>query len=280
MTFPIKLLVATVVWLLFYLVTFRSCQQELCMACAPPPVSPTDTIEAEKALPLYFKWSDPEAYVGKGIEAWVQQELQRGDTAQVLQITGLYFEGEDVPLGAENMGLARASEVARLFDGKLSPDELQLRARQVEPPEGATRVVFEGALLEWVDPEVSNSVDRLADRVSIRFPPGSAAREYAPEVDAYLVQLAGQLKSTGGRVKLTGHTDNSGLPAQNQKLGLARAESVRKILVANGVPAAQILIASRGSDLPVAANDTEEGRHQNRRVEIQFVPSAEPQQKD
>jgi|AntRauTorckE5430_2_1112549.scaffolds.fasta_scaffold11375_1 outer membrane protein OmpA-like peptidoglycan-associated protein len=276
MTFPIKLLAVVAVWLLFYLITFRACQEELCLACDP--IAPAqDTVVTEAALPLYFKWSDPEAYVDKGIEALIQQTTQSGDTTQLLQITGLYFEGEAKLNDDDNMGLARASEVARLFDGRIDSSRLRLRARQVEAPESAKEEPFAGALFEWVDRHQNSTVDRLEDRIAIRFPVGSANREYAPDVDAFLVQLAEDLKASGQIVRLTGHTDNTGSVQQNIQLGRARAEAIKQFLVAAGVPSDFVLTESKGGALPVAANETAEGRYQNRRVEVRFI---QPQQND
>lgn len=276
MTFPIKLLAAVAVWLLFYLITFRACQDELCLACDP--IAPTrDTIISEATLPLYFKWSDPEVYVDTGIEALIKQTAERGDTNQLLQITGLYFEGEAQLRNDQNMGLARALEVARLFDGRIDSSRLRLRARQVEAPESAKEDPFAGALFEWVDRHQNSTVDRLEDRIAIRFPVGSANREYAPDVDAFLIQLADDLKASGQAVRLTGHTDNTGSVQQNIQLGRARAEAIKQFLVAKGVPSGLILTESKGGALPVAANETAEGRYQNRRVEVRFI---QPQQND
>ncbi len=268
-----KFLVAALVWLLFYLATFRGCQEELCQACdPPPPVTVADTLPEEAGLPVYFKWSDAEAYIGTGVEAFLRSKATGGDSSQLLEITGLYFEGEQAASGSENLGLARAKEVARLFDGLLDSMRLQLRARQVETPEDAQSAPFEGALFEWVDPKSQSAVDQLADRVSIRFPTGSADRVYAPEVDSFLIELAAQLRSSGQRVRITGHTDNTGSAEKNVGLGLARAEAVKQFLVNAGVPESQLTTDSKGDALPVASNATEEGRYQNRRVEVRIEP--------
>ncbi len=277
MSFPLKLLLAIVVWLVFYLLTFNGCHEALCHACDEAPqeiTESTDTIPAaDPDYPLYFKWSDPEAYIGTGVEAFLRKQAAEGDSLQLLEITGLYFEGEKTAAGSENLGLARAREVARLFDGLLDSTRLQLRARQVEAPEDATSAPFEGALFEWVDPKSQNSVEQLDDRVAIRFPTGSADRVYAPEVDAFLVELAERLRSSGQRLRITGHTDNTGSAEKNLSLGLARAEAVKQFLVKAGVSASQIATDSKGDAQPVASNATGEGRYQNRRVEVRIEPN-------
>jgi len=81
----------------------------------------------------------------------------------------------------------------------------------------------------------------------------------------------------GRRILVAGHTDNVGNPQGNLKLSAARAEAVRDWLVdASGMAPTQFAIQGYGDTRPVADNDTEAGRAQNRRVEITLVPEARP----
>jgi outer membrane protein OmpA-like peptidoglycan-associated protein len=72
-------------------------------------------------------------------------------------------------------------------------------------------------------------------------------------------------------LELIGYTDITGTARNNQKLSLARAESVKKYLIKKGVPASRISTRGKGSADPIADNKTKEGRAQNRRVEIHSV---------
>jgi len=69
-------------------------------------------------------------------------------------------------------------------------------------------------------------------------------------------------------VRIIGHTDSTGTDAINNPLSIERAASTRDYLVARGVPAGSIRIEGRGSREPVADNNSDAGRAQNRRVEI------------
>ena len=75
-------------------------------------------------------------------------------------------------------------------------------------------------------------------------------------------------KAEDGKLLLVGHTDSDGDAQANVALGLKRANSVKDYLVTNGVDAHKIEVSSKGESMPIAPNDTEEGRAQNRRVEI------------
>ena len=69
-------------------------------------------------------------------------------------------------------------------------------------------------------------------------------------------------------VQIYGHTDNVGSHAANEKVSNARATEVKNYLTNAGVPKARLTSQGLAYDYPVASNDTEAGRAQNRRVEI------------
>ena len=72
-------------------------------------------------------------------------------------------------------------------------------------------------------------------------------------------------------MRLTGHTDNIGSDASNKVLGQRRADIIKNYLIQKGVDASKIQTSSQGESAPVATNDTENGRAQNRRVELQII---------
>ncbi|WP_456082874.1 OmpA family protein [Leptotrichia sp.] len=74
-------------------------------------------------------------------------------------------------------------------------------------------------------------------------------------------------------IRIIGHTDSKGSDEYNMKLGMRRAISVRNKLVEFGLDPARIIgVESMGEREPVATNETEEGRFENRRIEFQFSP--------
>lgn len=75
-------------------------------------------------------------------------------------------------------------------------------------------------------------------------------------------------------IQVIGHTDNVGEAAYNQDLSQRRAVAVAEVLRANGVPSGRISTVGRGEDAPIASNQTDSGRAQNRRVEIIIRPNA------
>ena len=95
------------------------------------------------------------------------------------------------------------------------------------------------------------------------------------EAKANLTQFAEVLKSTpDADVAILGHTDNVGTEKANQSVSEKRAKAVAKHLEAQGVESKQIKdVLGMNFSQPVASNDTEEGRAQNRRVEVYMYAS-------
>ncbi|MEE1946249.1 OmpA family protein [Pedobacter sp. KR3-3] len=82
-----------------------------------------------------------------------------------------------------------------------------------------------------------------------------------------LDKLSSVLRENGGKVTSKGYASSEGTAAYNLKLSKDRANSVKTYLVNSGVNASQVTVKGFGEANPIASNDTEEGRIQNRRVE-------------
>ena len=84
-----------------------------------------------------------------------------------------------------------------------------------------------------------------------------------------LDKISAELKAnSGSRILLEGHASEEGTEEYNMQLSKDRANSVKTYLVNSGVPAKRISTKGYGETRPIASNATEEGRSQNRRVEI------------
>ena len=72
-------------------------------------------------------------------------------------------------------------------------------------------------------------------------------------------------------IKIVGHTDNVGKDEANQKLSDGRANAVMQDLIERGIAPERLQAEGRGETQPIDTNDTEEGRQNNRRVEIEIL---------
>jgi len=88
----------------------------------------------------------------------------------------------------------------------------------------------------------------------------------------YLKLIAADLIKNGEYIiEISGHTDNIGTQAYNQKLSEQRANSAKKALVENGVKPESIVVIGEGELKPMADNKTSKGRALNRRIEMKMV---------
>jgi OOP family OmpA-OmpF porin len=102
------------------------------------------------------------------------------------------------------------------------------------------------------------------------FDSAALTAEDVRQLDAVLANLKNFPPDIIGQIKVTiaGHTDSRGRDAYNQGLSERRAASVRDYIANAGFPASQMSTVGYGETQPVASNDTDEGRAQNRRVVI------------
>ncbi|HET7671449.1 MAG TPA: OmpA family protein [Burkholderiales bacterium] len=99
----------------------------------------------------------------------------------------------------------------------------------------------------------------------------SGKADLKPEGRAKLDELASQLRGVSfDQIAVTGHTDNVGSAAINQRLSERRADAVKNYLASRGVDANKIRTSGRGLSAPVADNKTAQGRARNRRVEVEI----------
>lgn len=73
-------------------------------------------------------------------------------------------------------------------------------------------------------------------------------------------------------IQIAGHTDSTGSEDYNRRLSEQRAESVKTALIGMGVNPSRLTTLGYGESRPIASNNTEGGRQQNRRVEVRIVP--------
>ena len=149
----------------------------------------------------------------------------------------------------------RADQAGRRADeARAAADAVNARADSIE--RASKRLVYEVTLSE--------------DKGGFKF--GKAVMPAQAKAD--LDQLVAQLKAepNGAYIEIEGHTDNAGPAAANYKLGLDRAEAVKRYLYdQHQVPLHKINVISYGEEKPIAPNKTKAGRAQNRRVVIKVL---------
>lgn len=161
--------------------------------------------------------------------------------AEVLVPAGQRYQMEYLSLGHRNTTANVAVPAGPNQDIRLT---MRYRRRRPTPEAPEQRVILEGVLFES----------------------GSATIERAsyPRLDR-VVEYMSHRPST--RIRVAGYTDNVGNPQRNRALSESRARAVRAYLVSHGIDGGRIEAVGFGDQNPIASNDTEEGRAQNRRIE-------------
>lgn len=125
-------------------------------------------------------------------------------------------------------------------------------------------------------------VERVGEGIAVTFDSGilfgfdSSTLQSAGQQN--LRDLAASLEEyEGTEVLVVGHTDSVGSDAYNQGLSERRAASARTFLIGSGLDGGRVRAVGMGENEPIASNDTDAGRQQNRRVEIAIFASDEMQ---
>jgi outer membrane protein OmpA-like peptidoglycan-associated protein len=120
-------------------------------------------------------------------------------------------------------------------------------------------------------------VVRNGDNITLDIPGGVTFAFDSANLNSQFYPVLDRVASTLGEynktvIEVAGHTDSVGSASYNQQLSEKRADSVAAYLGSRGIDRARMVTIGAGKDHPVASNSTEDGRAQNRRVEITIVP--------
>jgi len=149
----------------------------------------------------------------------------------------------------------KAGQAGTRADAAYSAAEaVNTRADAIE--KASRRIVYEVVLSE--------------DKGNFKFGKATMPDQAKGEIDQLVQQLKAEPK--GAYIEIEGHTDSAGDPQANYRLGLERAENVKRyIYEQHQVPLHRINVISYGEDKPIAPNKTRDGRAQNRRVVIKVL---------
>jgi len=159
---------------------------------------------------------------------------------------------------------------------KLNPFGFNESVERVIPYEEAVNLTFLKNLSGMVQTTEAASINYSAEKTkvmaqgewSINFATGSATIQSTSTDDIKTIYgILMQAEQT--KIKIIGHTDNTGNPGANMKLSDLRANSVAESLLAMGISVKRFqVVEGKGDTAPIADNNTTFGKSQNRRVEI------------
>ncbi|ABD56831.1 OmpA family protein [Jannaschia sp. CCS1] len=258
-------------------------------AAAAGPARFTATFDQAQGVRLRGRL--PGGAIGQSVQAFAAATFGAGTTDIATR------EVADLPQGWSIRVMAGLTALSQLEDGVLTiePDTLRLSGRtgDSELISALTRQIAEdlgpGAIFdmnvaydEALDPVASQPTPQecearirdIQDETKITFDPGSteinrAAGEVLDEIAEILPDCMHVSMEIGG------HTDAQGGETMNLNLSQSRANAVLNGLLARGVLVSNLAAQGYGESQPIADNETEDGREQNRRIEFRLLADAE-----
>jgi chemotaxis protein MotB len=218
------------------------------------------------------------AVVRRDLENRVEQ-LEAANQSLTAERIALIDENEDLRISTEQneREVTRLSRVKSKLAENLAKREALLAASNAEIEK--MRSGYDGLISDLEDEVAAGQIEieqlrsglRLNLSEEILFPSGSANLNASGQ--AVLRKVGRRLLELSHSIVVEGHTDDvpvaRGYPS-NWELAAARASSVVRLLSELGVEPTRLKVVSRGEFMPVASNDTAEGRAKNRRIEIQL----------
>ena len=186
------------------------------------------------------------------------QERTRQNETRIVQV--------DQKAGAAQTAANTAGSAASAADAKA----LTADGKAVAADQKATAAGAKAEAVEQAQRKIVYEVVLSENQGNFRFGDKSLPDSAKARID----ELVGQIKADpkGAFFEIEGHTDNVGDPMYNAKLGMDRAETVKRYLYEqHKIPLHKMNVISFGEEKPAADNKTRDGRAQNRRVVIRVL---------
>ncbi|MFP2994929.1 OmpA family protein [Spongiivirga sp. MCCC 1A20706] len=273
-------------WSIFGIWYYTCKTKNLCIE-RPVQLEEAETIRSNQNLSvladngdIIFQFDDQLQINNKNGSVFIPQRLMRFKDSifhylnknqdKELIIKGFYKSREADSNGS--YGLQRASFIKRLLvDHGINADRILVKANQ-EGYEYSDEGTYNGGiemLVNTITKERKVEIDKsitnktlYADFGSKEFVPDNTLKAFTAELKSYLD------RNPDKTVNIIGHTDNVGSAESNTFFGAQRALNVKNYLISQGIDANKLKNSSQGEAVPIASNDTEEGRAKNRRIEI------------
>ena len=209
-----------------------------------------------------------------------------------LNINGFAYENEDNLSAFPTLGEARANAVkSGLIDREIAGNQLSVSGFSFDgDSRDADSIVYgpisyalsrSGDMISDTGAEVETAAandgsdiakELRGDPLVLYFETGRAYVNLSQQERQLISRLNQYIdQNDQANIKITGHTDDSGSPDTNKRLGKERAEFLKSYLVRNGFQSNRINTVSQGETDPIASNNTADGRAKNRRAVMTIV---------
>ncbi|MBL0737980.1 OmpA family protein [Flavobacterium sp. GN10] len=198
---------------------------------------------------------------------------------QKITITGFATSDEKNTTAFENLGLARANDVKAFLVSKgLRSSQIELKSETLDSWKTNGEILLGPVKFDFNESEsvnentedwntIKNQIN--ASPLVLYFNTNQSNYNLSKEEHQKVIDISKYLNHVAdAKVKIVGHSDNTGSRELNVRLAKKRADFTKKYLVQNGINASQIEVSAKGPDEPISDNDSAEGRAKNRRTVV------------
>lgn len=205
----------------------------------------------------------------------IGNNLINNHNQKLLTIVGNYGAAEINNTTFKNIGIARAEQIKSILINKGYDRNLIFTESKLNEPLIAQ---FQDSIWGGIDFRINTinadlelSEENLLQARNVYFQTGRNSITITPELDNYFTKAKSYLDTHPDKfLEITGHTDNVGDANKNIKLSKERAEFVKSELTKKAILKERIKTDGFGDSKPLMSNDNQDGRDQNRRVEIKI----------
>lgn len=200
---------------------------------------------------------------------------------KAIDVTGYYTTEEKNESAFPNLGLARANAIKNYFVSiGVSTKKINTYGELNDSLVPDNNSIFSGPAeysIATIDANDTSEQEALvalkedikANSLMLYFDTGAASINLTTQQREKVSKIVRYIdKVDNAKIRITGHTDNTGNRETNIGLGKNRAEFAKSYLVQNGITSNKINTFSKGPDEPIADNSTEAGKAKNRRVVV------------
>lgn len=256
----------------------------LIAACASTPKTLPEVEQARTAVETLARDPMAEQSASKELSD-ARSSLQGADTAvkegrKEDALHYAYLASQQAQAGEARVNEHRAKE--QVSKGEAERNKVLLEARTNEAEQAAAAAKAQAAAADAARHQTEEMQRQLTELQAKQTDRGmvltlgdvlfdTAAATLKPGADSVMERVATFMeKNPETKVIIEGHTDSRGSDEYNQELSKRRAAAVQEALASRGIDRSRVEAVGKGEGFPVASNDTNAGRQQNRRVEIVF----------
>lgn len=195
-----------------------------------------------------------------------------------IDIIGYYRSDETNNSAYPNLGLARANAVKNyLISQEVPSRQIDTHGQlndDINPDDTSTLFgPLQFGIVTFEEGATDEALEAACKAIRenplvLHFKTGEAQINLTAEQRQKIADISRCVDKLGVKVQVVGHTDNTGDAANNMTLGQGRADFGKSYLVRNGILSSNIEATSKGQTEPIADNNTDEGKAENRRTVI------------